>query len=260
MYLGYFECFQLFFNSNVSMDGSDNDKLGTITLQENKTFSHEGGTLEIVGSSVHIRVPKGAINKGESKNITVKVKLCRPNDWECLQESGHTVALPQIELGPNGSQFNKPIEVLMENNTASDEGDDVTFEFTDGSVDETLTWLPAVKCNSRKEAKLSALTAAPHVSFAVADRYLHAFYLHFTGGRKKMKIPKYKWLQSTAYIKTDHLTGDRIALKVVFHEATKEGKTVSKSHIIKIIEFNLPYSSLYVQLCVCLCLICYMNW
>ena len=209
------------------MYGSDTEKLGIVTLQDSKIFSYEGGTLEITGSSVRMKVPKGAINKEELKDLYAKVRLCRPNDWESLEKSGHTIALPQIELGPNGSQFNKPIEVLMENNTASGEDNDVSFEFTNGRIDDASTWLPAMKCNSREEAKLSALKVAPHVSFYVGDRYLHAFYLHFTGGRKKMKIPKYKWLQSAAYVKTDYLMGGRIAMKVVFSEATEEGKIVS---------------------------------
>lgn len=170
-------------------------------------------------------MPKGAINKNEMKEIDVKVKIGRPNDWKELRENGYTIDLPQVELGPNGSWFNKPIELMFEN--ASVIQDDVLFEFTEGCIDLESVWLPALECSSRKEAKKSALTKTPHVAFYIGEKYLHAFYLHFTGGRKKKKIPKDVWLQSAAYLKVDNLIDDCFALKVVFYEQTEEGKTVS---------------------------------
>ena len=209
--------------------------VGEITLQATKVFGYEGGTLDVAGSSVHIKVPKGAINQDETKDINVRVTLCRPNDWKCLRDSGYTTALPQIELGPNGSQFNKPIEVLMGSSGTSYTDDDVTFEFRNGSIEDKSEWLPAVKCNSRKNAKLMAQTTVPYVSFFVCDSFLHAFYLHFTMGRQKMKIPKYKWLQTAAFVKTDNVLGGRLAIKVVFYEATEEGRTVSMSHMLVVV-------------------------
>jgi len=220
---------------DVSLDDpfaeSSSDEVKALTLQTSGIFGYEGGTLDIAGSSVHIKIPKGAINKGEIREINAKVKLCPPNDWKSLRESGYTVDLPLVELGPNGSKFSKPIEVLFEKTTTGDSQDDATFEFTEGDINGRSKWLPAVRCNSRKDAKLSALQMAPHVSYVLSEKYLHAFYLHFTGGRKKTKIPPYKWLQAAVYAKADDLLGDRLAMKVVFYQATEEHKTLLKEEV-----------------------------
>ena len=234
-------------DSSDSNYDSESEQVEAITLRNKMVFGHEGGTLDVPKSSVSIRVPKGAIALGETKEIDVKVKLCRPNDWKCMGKDGYTIDLPQVELGPNGSKFNKPIEVLFENNTAFGVQDDVLFEYTEGSIDKNSKWLPAVKCKTRKEAKSSALNVAPHVAFVAGNKYLHAFYLHFTGGRRKKKIPKYKWLQSVAYLKTGSLLGLNVALKVVFYEATPEGKEVNEILFISLFpsSVNLCYINLF---------------
>ena len=217
-----------FLNRDDPLPESSSNEVEPLTLQASERFGYEGGTLNIPGSSVHMKIPKSAINKGEIREINAKVKLCPPNDWKSLRESGYTIDLPLVELGPNGSKFSKPVEVLFEKRTGTDSEDDATFEYTEGDVNGISKWLPALRCDSRKDAKLSALRMEPHVSYYVSDKYLHAFYLHFTGGRKKTKIPPYKWLQAAAYAKADDLLGDRLAMKVVFYQGTEEHKTVSE--------------------------------
>ena len=227
-----------FISRHSSVCDSADDQFQGITLQASKTFDYEGGTLEIEGSSISVKVPKGAINQGETKDIDVKVKLSRPNDWKSLRDSGYTTALPQIELSPSGSKFNRPVEVLMKSSAPYDIEDDITFEFTEGSINEKSDWLPAVKCNSRKEAKSMALVKSPHVAFFVGERVLFAYYLHFTGGRQKKTIQKQKWFQSSAFVKTNRITGERLAIKVVLYEGGKDERTVSISDICIFISFK----------------------
>ena len=164
--------------------------------------------------------------------------MCRPSDWKCLGDNGYTTALPHIELGPNGLHFNNPIEVLMESNASFNAEDDVTFEFTEGPMNEKSEWLPAAKCSSRVDAISMSLRRDPHVSFCLGDRFLHAFYLHFTGGRWRNKIPKEQWFKLAAFVNTNKMTGDRLAIKVVLYRSGKDERTVSVLDFCRLISFN----------------------
>ena len=191
-----------------------------------KTFGYEGGDLKVEGSSVSLRVPKGAIPRGETKNIQAKVHVCQPHDWKELRESGHSVGLPQVELGPDGSTFLKPIEVIFEN-SPSDVPEDIVFEFAEGELDENASFQEATRANTRKDAKQTAMKVSPHVAFFAGEQNLHAFYMHFTRGRKKAKL-KEMVLKATVFMKVDDFTGRTLQLIVAFYEPSAEGELVSR--------------------------------
>ena len=102
-------------SGRISSTDTDIDETRRITLTTTKTFGYEGGSLKVDCSSVSLRVPRGAIPRGETKEIQAKVHICQPHDWKELRESGYLVGLPQVELGPDGATFLKPIEVIFEN-------------------------------------------------------------------------------------------------------------------------------------------------
>ncbi|XP_065070792.1 uncharacterized protein LOC135695589 isoform X2 [Rhopilema esculentum] len=218
-----------------------------ITLQRSKFFESTGGYLDIEGTSVSIRVPKGAIPEGQIKMINVSVHICRPNDWKDLQKSGCTTDLPLVELGPKGSRFLKPIEVIIRR-PPGDELENATFEFTEEDVlSQDAVWVSATKCISRRQAKSTAKTCKPSVSFCFQKEKLHAFYLHFTGGRIMRKKPKCKWMNASAFFKTHGLLGNCLGLKIVFWEQTPEGETLMKKEAEEFTEAALSRKALKVQ-------------
>ena len=213
---------------------ASNDDISSCSVEELHTsamFGYDGGSLHVPNTSVRVLVPEGAVPEGQNKEVSVTVHLCRPNDWKELRDYGHTIDLPQVQLGPTGSQFLKPVEVVIEN-SINDVPEDIEYEFADGDSFKTAVWKQAIRENTKEEAQSSAMLREPHVSYYVGKKYTHAFYMHFTFGRKKKLRNKSKWLAVTAVMK-------ETTLGVIFYEPNNEGSVVSHSALESLV--NLIY-------------------
>eukprot|EP00112_Aurelia_sp_Birch-Aquarium-sp1_P004430 Seg1501.7 transcript_id=Seg1501.7/GoldUCD/mRNA.D3Y31 product="Netrin receptor UNC5C" protein_id=Seg1501.7/GoldUCD/D3Y31 len=223
---------------------ASNDDISSYSADELHTsvmFGYDGGSFHVPNTSVRVLVPEGAVLDGQRKEVSVTVHLSRPNDWKELRHNGQTIDLPQVQLGPTGSQFLKPIEVVIEN-SRNDVPEDIEYEFADGDTFETAVWKKAIRENSREKAQSSAMLKEPHVSYYVGKRNTHAFYMHFTFGRKKRLRNKSKWLAVTAVIKGN-------TLGVIFYEPTNEGSVLLQRRMANSIEVVQFQKEINVKKC-----------
>ena len=222
---------------------ASNDDISSCSVEQLHTsvmFGYDGGSLHVPNTSVWVLVPEGAVPKGQKKEVSVTVHLSRPNDWKELRDCGHTVDLPQVQLGPTGSQFLKPVEVVIEN-SINDVPEDIEYEFADGDSFKTAVWKQATRENTREEAQSSAMLREPHVSYFVGKKRTHAFYMHFTFGRKKKLRNKSKWLAVTAVIKEN-------TLGVIFYEQNSEGSVVSHSVLENLVKLVYCFKNFLYQI------------
>eukprot|EP00794_Sanderia_malayensis_P018029 gene18029-19835_t len=206
------------------------DNSDTIILETRAKIGPRGGQLKVEGSSVIVNVPKGAII-GKEQEISLKVYLGPPNDYEELERLGHTVELPLVELGPSGLRFNRPVEVVTQNSSvdpddANDEDDGIDFEYADGMFKPDTVWKKALRGSTREESIALAVEQEPHVSFFVTGGQTCAYYMHFTLGRKLLKRSSRKNLAACVYADGKHVqVSSCLRLGIFFYENSEEGET-----------------------------------
>ncbi len=231
-------------DSESETDEVFDDFCDGILFEETKVIGKEGGMIVVQGTSVRVTIPENAI-EGEEQEIEVKVYIGQPNDWKQLKADGHAIDLPQVQLGPSGTKFNKPVEVVTQLNAYEDE-EDVEYEFADGELSNSTVWLKATRASSKEKAKRLAVTEEPNVSFYVEDRYMYAYYMHFTLGRTFFKrFRKSKWLGASVYCDYRNFLHGRCNLIVIFFEQTVEGKAVSKATFRPFASYRPPESLCY---------------
>ena len=197
-------------------------------MKVSKVISSNGGEISYERSSCKLVIPEGALRWGDNVEISYTLYLNRPNDLEELKAKGESIDLPIVDLQPSGTKFLKPVEIHLSNNM-DDEVEDIEFEFCEGRYCENSKWLKAERAETREEARAKAEKKIPHVSYVVEKQETIAYYLSFTGARKKKKNrPKEsKRIEANVYMNHQTNMENSCSLAVYFCESKIEIKQVS---------------------------------